>query len=76
MLYYGRSTNQMYLLNDAGTGWLTAPVVNGTTLQNSQCSLDFTNYALASITNGPASKSTDYVPAGLRRDEERLHVWS
>jgi hypothetical protein len=40
-LYYLRSTNSLYLANDAGTAWLS-PVILGqaTVLQNSQCSIN------------------------------------
>lgn len=47
MLYYLRSTNQVNLLNDAGTAWTAATVGAATTLQNSQCSL---NLATTSVT--------------------------
>jgi hypothetical protein len=41
MLYYQPSTNQVSLLNDAGTAWMSAtPGAAATTLQNSQCSLN------------------------------------
>jgi hypothetical protein len=38
--YYQPSTNQVNLLNDAGTAWSAGTVGTGATLQNSQCSLD------------------------------------
>ena len=40
MLYYQPSTNQLNLLDDAGTAWLVATPGAATTLQNSQCSLN------------------------------------
>jgi uncharacterized membrane protein len=48
LVYYARATNQLFLLNDAGTVW-SAPATPGTavTLSNSQCS---TNVAAASVT--------------------------
>ena len=52
-LYYLRSSNSLYLANDAGTAWLS-PVVLGaaTTLQNSQCSINVaSSSASASGTN-------------------------
>jgi hypothetical protein len=39
-LYYNVAANQINLLNDAGTAWLTATAGAATTLQNSQCSLN------------------------------------
>jgi phage baseplate assembly protein gpV len=48
MVYYARATNQLYLLNDAGTTW-SSPVAPGAavTLSNSQCSI---NVAAVSVT--------------------------
>jgi hypothetical protein len=48
MLYYARPTNQLFLLDDAGTAW-SSPEAPGTavTLSNSQCSV---NVAAASVT--------------------------
>ena len=48
LLYYARATNQLFLLNDAGTAW-SSPVAPGTaiTLNNSQCSV---NVGGASVT--------------------------
>jgi uncharacterized membrane protein len=48
LLEYGRAANQLYLYNDAGTGWL-APATPGAagTLSNSQCSI---NMAAATVT--------------------------
>ena len=40
VLYYQPSTNQVNLLNDAGTAWTAATPGAATTLQNSQCSLN------------------------------------
>jgi hypothetical protein len=40
MLYYNPATNQVNLLNDNATLWLPATLGTGTTLQNSQCSLN------------------------------------
>ncbi len=43
LLYYNVAPNQINLLNDAGTTWLTAtPGTASTTLTNSQCSLNVT----------------------------------
>ena len=39
-LYYNAASNQINLLNDAATAWLTATLGAATTLQNSQCSLN------------------------------------
>jgi beta-propeller repeat-containing protein len=39
-LYYGRAANTIYLLNDAGTAWLTPAVLgSATTIQNSRCTV-------------------------------------
>jgi hypothetical protein len=48
LLEYARAANQLYLYNDAGTGWL-APATPGAagTLSNSQCSI---NMAAATVT--------------------------
>jgi uncharacterized repeat protein (TIGR01451 family) len=48
LLEYARAANQLYLYNDAGTGWLT-PATPGAagTLGNSQCSI---NMAAATVT--------------------------
>ena len=44
MAYYDRAANQLKLLNDAGATWMSAIIgTAGTTLQNSQCSLDVAN---------------------------------
>ena len=42
--YYDSSTNTLNLMNDAGTGWLSAPLIYpwGTVLTNSQCSMQTT----------------------------------
>ncbi len=40
VLYYQPSTNQVNLLNDAGTAWTAATPGAATTLQNGQCSLN------------------------------------
>ena len=47
LIYYARATNQLFLLNDAGTAW-SSPVTPGVavTLSNSQCSV---NAAAASV---------------------------
>ncbi len=39
MAYYQRATNQIFLLNDAGTAWASATVGAASTLQNSQCAI-------------------------------------
>jgi len=46
MLYYNSASNQINLLNDAGTAWLSATLGAASTLQNSQCSL---NVATATV---------------------------
>jgi hypothetical protein len=46
-LYYNIAANQINLLNDSGAAWMTATPGAGTTLQNSQCSL---NVATSSVT--------------------------
>jgi hypothetical protein len=38
MVYHERSTNRVYLLNDAGTAWLSQSLGSGT-LQNNSCSI-------------------------------------
>jgi uncharacterized membrane protein len=41
LLYLGRAANQLFLYNDAGSGWLPSAAVGAsTTLGNSQCSVD------------------------------------
>jgi hypothetical protein len=47
VLYYQPSTMEVNLLNDAGTAWTAATPGTGTTLQNSQCSV---NLATTSVT--------------------------
>jgi hypothetical protein len=39
-LYYEASTNRIWLANNQATGWSSAKPGSGTTLQNSQCSLN------------------------------------
>jgi hypothetical protein len=39
LLYYNSASNQINLLNDTATVWLSAALGSATTLQNSQCSL-------------------------------------
>ena len=53
LLYYARATNQLFLLNNAGTAW-SSPVTPGTgvTLSNTQCSMNATTASItASGTN-------------------------
>jgi hypothetical protein len=40
LLYYNVGPNQINLMNDGGTAWLSATPGTSTTLQNSQCSLN------------------------------------
>jgi uncharacterized repeat protein (TIGR01451 family) len=40
LVYYARATNQLFLLNDAGTVWLPATPGAAVTLSNSQCSIN------------------------------------
>jgi uncharacterized repeat protein (TIGR01451 family) len=47
LLYYARATNQLLLLNDAGTAYSSATPGAAVTLSNSQCSI---NAAAASVT--------------------------
>lgn len=39
MIYYARPANTVYLLDDAGSVWLTAAMGSGGTLANSQCAV-------------------------------------
>jgi hypothetical protein len=39
MAYYDKSTNQLNLINDSGTSWMSLPLGGGGTLQNSSCSI-------------------------------------
>jgi uncharacterized repeat protein (TIGR02543 family) len=48
LAYYARATNQLFLLNDAGTVWSPATPGSAVTLSNSQCSM---NAAAASVTS-------------------------
>ncbi len=57
-MYYQPSTNQMGLLNDAGSAWTAGTVGAATTLQNSQCSL---NLATTSVT--PSGNTMTLNPA-------------
>jgi hypothetical protein len=50
LLYYQPSTNQVNLLNDAGTAWTAATPGEAGTLQNSQCSLNLA--ATSVVPNG------------------------
>ena len=48
LLEYATAANQLYLYNDAGTGWVSPATVGAAgTLSNSQCSI---NMATASVT--------------------------
>jgi hypothetical protein len=40
MLFYSQTTNQINLLNDAGSAWMSMTPGTAGTLQNSQCSLN------------------------------------
>jgi hypothetical protein len=40
LIYYSRPSNTLYLINDAGTGWLSVPVGSSAPLTNSQCSVN------------------------------------
>jgi hypothetical protein len=53
LLEYARAVNQLYLYNDAGTGWLSPATVGAAgTLSNSQCSINLTDATVvASGTN-------------------------
>ena len=50
-LYYNLSTNQLNLLNDAGTAGLAATLGTATTLANSQCSLNVASATVAQSAN-------------------------
>jgi hypothetical protein len=52
MLYYQPSTNQVNLLNNAGTAWTAATPGTVTTLENSQCSVNMltTSVVLSGVT--------------------------
>ncbi len=39
LLYYDRPSGALFLLNDAGTVWIAAPLATATTVSNSQCSV-------------------------------------
>src|SRR5262249_11843386 len=39
LTYYDRSTNKIFLLNDAAAAWTSTTVGSATVLQNSQCSI-------------------------------------
>jgi hypothetical protein len=39
LAYYDRPAHTLFLLNDAGTAWMSSGMGSGSTLQNSQCSL-------------------------------------
>ena len=40
LVYYNRPTNQILLLNDAGTTWMSAALGNNTMLRNTQCTIE------------------------------------
>jgi len=51
MIYHERTTNTVYLINDAGTGWITGTIATPTALQNSSCAV---NLGASSVSlNGP-----------------------
>ncbi len=74
LLYYQPSTNQMNLMNDAGTAWMAATPGAATTLQNSQCSLNLA--AISAILNGNTLTLNLAVTfqTRLQWKSERLHV--
>jgi hypothetical protein len=39
IVYYDRASTQLFLLNDAGTRWIVAPIASNGSLANSQCSV-------------------------------------
>lgn len=47
LLQYGRATNTLFLMNDAGTAWLSAALGAAGALQNSQCSVTLGGSATA-----------------------------
>ncbi|MBZ5585814.1 MAG: DUF11 domain-containing protein [Acidobacteriia bacterium] len=52
MLYYNRPQNQLFLINDAGTGWIPGTPGTGATLANQQCSVN-----LSGVTVTPSGNS-------------------
>jgi uncharacterized repeat protein (TIGR01451 family) len=50
LLYYQRGTNQLNLLNDEATAWLSATAGSATTLQNSKCSVNVS--AITAVPSG------------------------
>jgi hypothetical protein len=40
LLYFDQAANTVFLINDAGTAWLSGTPGDGQTLQNSQCSIE------------------------------------
>jgi hypothetical protein len=53
LTYYDSSNGRIFLLNDAGTTWMSALLFTGAGLQNSQCSLAFSS---ASVVPGDGLK--------------------
>ena len=51
IMYHDRSLNQMNLINDAGTGWISGVPGTNATLQNSQCSLSLSGIAVTANGN-------------------------
>jgi hypothetical protein len=48
LLEYATAANQLYLYNDAGTGWLSPATIGAAgTLSNSQCSISLTGASIA-----------------------------
>ena len=52
MLYYSRPLNQLYLINDAGTGWIPGTPGTAATLSNRECAVD-----LSGVTITPAGNT-------------------
>jgi hypothetical protein len=50
LAYYERAAGTMYLINDAGTQWMSSTLSSGVTLQNSQCSVSLAGTSVT--TNG------------------------
>jgi hypothetical protein len=48
IVYYGHTSNALYLINDAGSAWLSTSVGSSTTLANSQCSVNAASTSVSS----------------------------
>jgi uncharacterized membrane protein len=51
LAYYERTTNRLFLLNDAGTAWSSAVITTGSNLENSRCMIQTASSVISGTGN-------------------------